>query len=296
MNSNDIEVFTPKSFIAGSLPVGKKSEIEESVYHAAAGLLDNERIFYIYSIEGSRVYYLAACADDFSGFSSAVYSDMVSSLPGIPGHQEDGVYISRYDVTKGRTYQQVVIKKDSNLSAHTIPNDKVEEFLEEQDINEIYYLDNVDEKVILTSGKWVNFNFNNSKKKMKYEAMASYGLVFISIMMLIGSVYLDVFSSKLRVHSENVVNNINKENMSLVKQLKGVSELDVFISKSNYYTATLREVGGWIEKAELNGRFIDWVFIVPSWVSDEQIKKLGLSKTEKKGRLIIGTKKEIIND
>lgn len=63
-----MQSFTPISLIAGALPVQSEGQAAEVVFHAAAYLLDTERVKLCFKYENGVVYYLAADVADFASF------------------------------------------------------------------------------------------------------------------------------------------------------------------------------------------------------------------------------------
>lgn len=87
-----VHEFTPRSFLGGfvRVPEGEK-RYRDATWHAAAVALDTDAVRLICARDRDGVYYLAAPAGEFANHPDAA-SVLGTALPGMPGHEGDGVY------------------------------------------------------------------------------------------------------------------------------------------------------------------------------------------------------------
>lgn len=87
-----VHEFTPRSFLGGFIRVQEgEKRFRDATWHAAAVALDTDAVRLICARDKEGVYYLAAAAGDFANHPDAA-SVLGAALPGVPGHEGDGVY------------------------------------------------------------------------------------------------------------------------------------------------------------------------------------------------------------
>ncbi len=89
-----LERFVPRSVIAGRVPAAKGYPRHESVVADAAKCLDNEALQLTFVEVNGEFFYIASRASDFTGTKGRLANPLAVALPGVPGHQGDGLYVA----------------------------------------------------------------------------------------------------------------------------------------------------------------------------------------------------------
>jgi hypothetical protein len=77
---SDLKPFLPSELVGGSLPYVPGTE-EEAVWNAAAQACSTEKVHYLYSIEGNKVWYLA-CSSSMLASNPDSWCPLAAALPG----------------------------------------------------------------------------------------------------------------------------------------------------------------------------------------------------------------------
>lgn len=93
---NDIQPFLPSELVGGSIPYVAGTE-SEAVWNAAAQACATEKVHYVYSIDGDRVWYLA-CPSSALASAPDTWCPMAAALPGNSEYwDKETVYIYEKD-------------------------------------------------------------------------------------------------------------------------------------------------------------------------------------------------------
>ncbi|MGE0252243.1 MAG: hypothetical protein AB7G80_06315 [Dongiaceae bacterium] len=117
-----LDIFTPDSVIAASVPFASEDP-REVAYNNAAYALDRDDVHMLYAVEGKKVFYIAASSEDFASHLNAV-TPLAAALPGNKGHQGDGAYIAISE-----SGYAVVIKKGEELLSYVGDRQSVDAFI-----------------------------------------------------------------------------------------------------------------------------------------------------------------------
>ena len=122
-----LDIFTPDSIIAASVPYGSEDP-REAAYNNAAYALDRDDVHLIASIENKKVYYIAAASEDFASHMNAV-TPLAAGLPGMKGHQGDGAYIAISE-----SGYAVIVRKGEELFSYVGDRQSVDAFIASHDV------------------------------------------------------------------------------------------------------------------------------------------------------------------
>lgn len=128
-----MNLFTPAILIGGRIPV-KKGYEREAVFHAAAGLLDTDRIQFMMRVQDGHAWYLAAPAAEF-GSHVMCGTPLEAALPGSPLHRGDGAYI----VELSGSLRMVVVTTGEKLKTYLGRQQQVKRFIDLEECEHIYF-------------------------------------------------------------------------------------------------------------------------------------------------------------
>ena len=120
-----LKSYTPKNTIAAFIELPAGVNPSEAIWHTSSVALDTEQICFIYSLADDGVYFVAAPAISFLKHPVST-TPLAAALPGNPGHQGDGAYITPI----GSNLFAVTIKGADSLSCYIGDKASVVQFAE----------------------------------------------------------------------------------------------------------------------------------------------------------------------
>ena len=118
-----MDLFTPRSVVAGCFPSTKANAQREAI-RVAGALLGADRVGVVVSHAADLAWFIAAPASDMSSHLGAGTA-LSAALPGADGHQGDGAYT----LDLGQDLQAVVVKHDKRLQSFVGSPAMVERFI-----------------------------------------------------------------------------------------------------------------------------------------------------------------------
>jgi len=286
--SEYIDVFTPDSVIAASVPAGGANP-REVAYNNGAYALDREDIHLIYSVEKDTVFYIAAASEDFAGHVSAV-TPLAAALPGMKGHQGDGAYVAIAESGYG-----VVIKKGTDLFSYVGDRQAVDAFVQSHNVPTFSITDNA-------AMPWEGYNLGAIRRATRLASVAiMVGGIFAIVS---GFAWFLLASQSANVEAEaTAMRRESDESMQkAADELNkfGVQPLVEVINEMQRLTSLATEVGGYMTYFKYEDGKEKWEIELPGWATADIIDRFGTglepSKDNARNLIIVRKNKPFENE
>lgn len=260
-NAN-IQAYLPSELIGGSIPHIVGTE-DEGVWNAAAQACGTERVHYVYTVEGGRVWYLA-CPSSVMASNPDTWCPMAAALPGNSEHwdketvylyEQEGMAVAlRWDPETGR--MQVYLG-----AARTIlPR------MQSMDANFV----TINHKTA-TILRWKNRSLRTEKLSralIRILMLSGIGVNAIaSLVVLISMVSLAFIHSDLNTIKEKT----DQASFKLMENAAQVMQSDTIrhMVRIQQLLDNLAQSNGYLVRYEVVGKKTEWNAIVPIALSDQ---------------------------
>jgi hypothetical protein len=249
-NDEDVQIFTPKEFVAGFIAHPKGTNAIEAAWHAAAVALETERIRFVQHEADGGIYFLAADAADFVTHPNAM-TPLAAAIPGAAGHQGDGAYL----VELGNGLFAVVVKGPLSLSCYIGEKPEAMKFAEGLELHFPIHCE-----------LWTGYRQYESRSARKFaKGVVFFGMALTVIflgMSIAASAGAEFFSHR----KDAAINSIRNAQQSTVAQFS--TQFPDSYADYRKLTISIVALGGRLIRFEANDGVSTWEAEFPSWVSD----------------------------
>lgn len=258
-----LDVFTPDSIIAASVPYGNEDP-REAAYNNAAYALDRDDVHLLASVENKRVFYIAAASEDFAAHLNAV-TPLAAALPGMKGHQGDGAYLAISE-----SGYAVVVRKGDELYSYVGDRQSVDAFIASHDVPTYSAND-------AAALPWEGFRLGGVKRAEKIARntlLMGFVLALISFLLWFGiSIWSTATFDKVDLKRQENLQSIN----AAVDKLRNISGQPVLqdISEMQRIIALTVNAGGVVTYFKIDKGDPSWKIELPTFVLNDYIEQLG---------------------
>jgi hypothetical protein len=265
-----LDVFTPDSIIAASVPFGNEDP-REAAYNNAAYALDRDDVHILASVENKKVFYIAAASEDFAAHLNAV-TPLAAALPGMKGHQGDGAYLAISE-----SGYAVVVRKGDELYSYVGDRQSVDAFIASHDVPTFSAND-------AAALPWEGFRIGGIKRAERVARttlLLGAGLALLSFLIWFG---VSVWSNNIDADLER----IREENSAALNQavvkLRVISGQPVLqdIYEMQRIIALTTNAGGLPNYFKIDKGEKSWKVELPTFVLNDYIEQFGKNLTLKR--------------
>lgn len=265
-----LDVFTPDSIIAAAVPFASEDP-REAAYNNAAYALDRDDVHMLASVDGKKVFYVAAASEDFAAHTNAV-TPLAAALPGMKGHQGDGAYIAISE-----SGYAVVVRKGDELFSYVGDRQSVDAFIASHDVPTYSAND-------AAALPWEGFRLGGMRRAEKAARnVIIFGFIVCVLAMIcwigIASWSANIDDEVQKIH-EQAQSSIN----SSVSQLKNISVQPVLqdIYAMQKIIALTANTGGFVNYFKNEKGEVTWKVELPTFVLNDYIEQFGKGLTLKR--------------
>lgn len=275
---------TPLSLIAGALPAQSERQAAEMVFHAAAYLLDTERVKLCFKYEDGIVYYLAADASDFASF---VHDADGSGTPLSAILDRDGAMM-----LSTPSNALAVIRKNGALLSFSGSEASLRDLA-----MQTYGLEIEDVTGDQPAHQWESLSSLEGKRARKMHitsAIAAISVATLSIALLVAATVWKSYSDQQTAATENAIQASIKKVVAEANAQKltaqiSLSDLGLLMNKAA--TVCGGEPGCGIHHYRQEKSAVAWEIRVPQWVTQDFMSSLGADiKFRREGEFLVITR------
>lgn len=273
-NNEDVQIYTPREFVSGFIPLPRFAKPLEAAWHAAAVALETERIRIIHCVADNGIYFIAADAAMFASHPNAM-TPLSAVLPTANGYKGDGAYL----IEMGSGLVAVIIKEQAKLQSYI-----------GERVNAIRFAGDRQQYWPTECELWVGYTQFESRHARRLSSMSILlGMILTGILIIV-AVAVSVASGFVAHRKDVALDSIRAEQLATATQLGSqLNQLKDAYTEYRKLSEPVVSIGGKLINFESTGDTTHFKVEFPKWVTDLEPLGAGI-KTHSEGDHIVATK------
>jgi len=270
-NEEEAQIYTPREFVSGFIPLPRHAKPLEAAWHAAAVALETERIRIIHRVSDNGIYFIAAAAATFASHPNAK-TPLSAVLPDANGYKGDGAYL----IEMGSGIVAVIIKEQSKLQSYI-----------GERVNALRFAGTHQQYWPTECESWVGYTQFESRHARRLSSISILlGMIVTGIFISV-SVAISVTSGFVAHRKDIALDSIRAEQLATATQL-GSQPSDAY-TEYRKLTEPVVSMGGKLIHFESTGDTTHFKAEFPQWVTNLGSLGSGI-QTHSEGDHIVATK------